>query len=88
MVWQDVLSRAARTFLQAFIGVFIALTATSGIAEVPSLDTLQKAGLAALWAGFVALLSFAQNALEDAHFIPALFGKATPADTRDIRTDL
>lgn len=84
MNWKDVASRAARTFLQAFLGVFLALTATTGISEVPTLGTLQKAGLAALWAGFVAVCALAQNVIEDwAGF--GILGKPVE-DTRSIHT--
>jgi len=83
MNWHDVFSRAARTFLQAFIGVFLALTVTGGIAEVPTLDVLQRAALAALWAGFVAVVTWLQNALEEDGFLPELFGKATLVEIVD-----
>jgi hypothetical protein len=67
--------RALRTFLQAFIGTFVlvAVPWASGIvtaivkAEPYELnfDVLQSAGIAGVFAAFIALLSWAQNALED-----------------------
>lgn len=61
----DPLIRATRSFFQSFIGIFLALTMTTGIDQVPDVDALKRAGLAALWGGFVALMSFAQNYLEE-----------------------
>lgn len=61
----DSVIRAIRSFMQSFLGIFLALTMTSGIDQVPDVDALKRAGLAALWGGFVALMSFAQNAIED-----------------------
>lgn len=61
----DPVMRAIRTFLQSFLGIFLALSMTSGIDQVPDVDALKRAGLAALWGGFVALITFIQNAIED-----------------------
>ena len=63
----DALVRGLRTFLQAFLGVFLAIS-TSGMAgpdSLPDIDVLKRASIAAGWAGIVALISFTQNALED-----------------------
>lgn len=64
---RDALIRGIRTFLQAFLGVFLAIS-TSGMVgpdSLPDLDVLKRAAIAAAWAGVVALVSFVQNALED-----------------------
>jgi len=64
---RDALIRGLRTFLQAFLGVFLAIS-TSGMIgpdSLPDLDVLKRAAIAAAWAGVVALVSFVQNALED-----------------------
>ena len=54
--------------MQAFLGVFIALSTSGamGIDSVPDLEVLKRAAIAAGWAGVVAAVSFVQNALEDA----------------------
>lgn len=65
---RDPLVRGVRTFLQAFLGVFLAIS-TSGMIgpdSLPDLDVLKRAAIAAAWAGVVALISFVQNALENA----------------------
>ena len=67
MAMRDPLIRGIRTFLQAFLGVFIALS-TSGamnIDSIPDIEVLKRATIAAAWAGIVAVVSFAQNALEE-----------------------
>lgn len=61
----DPIVRAIRSFMQSFIGIFLALTMTNGIDSVPDVDTLKRAGLAALWGGFVASMSLLQNAIEE-----------------------
>ena len=64
---RDALVRGLRTFLQAFLGVFLAIS-TSGMVgpdSLPDIDVLKRAAIAAGWAGVVALVSFTQNALED-----------------------
>lgn len=69
--------RAGRTFVQAFIGSLLVLTAGAGLlpGEVPNLALLQRLALAALWAAVIATLTGAHNALEDGNVLPAL-GKA------------
>ena len=64
---RDAMIRGVRTFLQAFLGVFIALSTSGamGIDSVPDLEVLKRATIAAGWAGVVAAVSFVQNALED-----------------------
>lgn len=65
---RDALVRGVRTFLQAFLGVFLAIS-TSGMVgpdSLPDLDVLKRAAIAAAWAGVIALVSFTQNALENA----------------------
>lgn len=68
MHWKDALSRAARTFTQAFIGVL--LTAWLGLnlapGELPAWDAAQRVLIAATVAGVIALLTAIQNILEDA----------------------
>lgn len=67
MNWRDPLVRGARTFLQAFLGVFLALSTSGaiGVDSVPDLEVLKRAAIAAGWAGLIALIAFVQNALED-----------------------
>ena len=67
MNWRDPLVRGVRTFLQAFLGVFLALSTSGaiGVDSVPDLEVLKRAAIAAAWAGLIALIAFVQNALED-----------------------
>lgn len=72
---KDAAIRALRTFLQALIGAFIATSALQSIASDATIDgdALTRAGISSLAAGVIALLSFVQNALEDAtgaHILP------------------
>ena len=61
---RNALIRAGRTFLQTALGVYIAGVGAQGAGStfegLADLGVLEAAGAA----GFVALLSFAQNALE------------------------
>lgn len=77
----DALRRAIRTFVQAFLGSIISSGVLSSIASdgVVDLSGIQKVGAAALAAGLIALVSWAQNALEDGGQIPALL-KAPASD--------
>ena len=70
----DAIRRAVRTFLQSFIGVLVSTGILSAIGESGVVDWsgLKKAGLSALGAGVVALLTFIQNALEDEGAVPAI----------------
>jgi len=65
---KDAAIRAGRTFIQAIIGAFLATSVLQGVASDSTIDTnaLTRAGISALAAGIIALLSFVQNALEDA----------------------
>ena len=67
MQFRDAVVRGVRTFLQAFLGVFIAISTSGamGFDTVPDVDVLKRAAWVAAWAGVVALVSFVQNALED-----------------------
>ena len=67
MHWRDAVVRGVRTFLQAFLGVFLAMSTSGaiGIGDVPDVDVLKRAAIAAAWAGAIAAIAFAQNALED-----------------------
>lgn len=76
----DPLRRALRTFVQAFLGSILtsgvlSATATDGVVDW---SALEKAGVAALAAGFVAVLTFVQNLFEDKALMPA-FLKAPPS---------
>ena len=64
---RDAVVRGVRTFLQAFLGVFLALSTSGamGLDAVPDIEVLKRAAIAAAWAGIVALVSFTQNALEE-----------------------
>jgi hypothetical protein len=72
---RDAAIRAARTFAQAFIGTFV-LVAVPWATDIVSaivqtepykleFDVLQSAGIAGVFAAFIALLTWAQNALEE-----------------------
>jgi hypothetical protein len=65
---RDAMVRGVRTFLQAFLGVFLALSTSGamGLDTVPDIEVLKRAAIAATWAGIVAGIAFVQNALEDA----------------------
>lgn len=65
---RDAAIRGVRTFLQAFLGVFVALSTSGavGIEAAPDLEVLKRAAVAAGWAGLIALIAFVQNALEEA----------------------
>ena len=79
MQWSDALRRAARTFLQSFLGVFLSLMVTPNLADqVPQYGALKTAALAAGWAGVIAVLTAIQNALEDNTAFPAIL-KAPPS---------
>jgi hypothetical protein len=77
----DAFRRALRTFIQAFLGSLLASGILSGIAAdgVVDLAIFEKAGVSALAAGVIAVLTWAQNALEDAAYIPSLL-KAPASD--------
>ena len=64
---RDAVVRGVRTFLQAILGVFLALSTSGamGLDAVPDIEVLKRAAIAAAWAGIVALVSFTQNALEE-----------------------
>ncbi len=63
----DALRRASRTFLQAFLGTLIASGGFSAAQSEGVVDwsALTKVGISATVAGIIALVSWAQNALED-----------------------
>ena len=63
---RDASIRALRTFIQAVIGAFIATSVLTDVASSSTIDAtaLQRAGISALAAGIIALLSFVQNSLE------------------------
>lgn len=65
-VWRDAVVRGLRTFLQAFLGVFLAISTSGmvGLDSIPDIDVLKRAAMAAAWAGIIAVISFTQNALE------------------------
>lgn len=70
----DPLRRAIRTFVQAFIGAFIASGVLSAMQTTGIVDwaVLKKVAVSAATAGVIALLSWAQNLLEDNTRMPAL----------------
>ena len=57
--WENILSRAAWTFAQAFIGSFTAVIVWG------DLSTLKTAGLAGVTAGLGALLSFVKTVITE-----------------------
>jgi hypothetical protein len=61
----DPVIRAGRTFVQSFIGIFLALVVSGSASNaVPDYSILKTAALAAAWGAFIGLLSFIQNQLE------------------------
>jgi hypothetical protein len=64
---QDAMIRAVRTFIQAFLGVFLGLMAASyqGVSDIPDMSELKAAAMAAGFAAFIALLAWLQNTLEE-----------------------
>jgi predicted membrane channel-forming protein YqfA (hemolysin III family) len=65
---RDATIRASRTFFQSLIGAFLATTILNTMVSTSTLDVdaLQRAGISAFAAALISLLSFIQNALEDA----------------------
>ena len=80
----DPIRRAARTFVQAFLGSLLTSGVLSGMATegVVDLAVAEKAGVSAIAAGFIALLTFVMNWAEDAAYVPALL-KAPASDGAD-----
>ena len=70
----DPVRRALRTFVQAFLGSVLTSGVLSAASETGVVDwsALKKAGIAALAGAVVALLTFAQNVLEDSTRFPAI----------------
>lgn len=70
----DSLRRALRTFVQAFLGSVITSGVLSAASENGVVDwsAAKKAGVAALAAAVVAVITFVQNWLEDNTKAPAL----------------
>ena len=66
--YRDPIVRAFRTFYQAAIGTFIATSVLGNVMSTSTIDAdaLQRAGISAVAAGLIALLSFFQNYGEDA----------------------
>lgn len=65
---RNTLTRAGRTFVQSFLGVFISIGLLSRVVESGTLGdaaTWQQALTSATAAGVVALVSFVQNWLEE-----------------------
>lgn len=85
----DWLRRAARTFLQAFVGMVALIgfpiaqniinAATNGEPVSIDVDAWKRVLIAALLAGAVALVSALQNALEDKAGVPAVLKGAPSA---------
>ena len=73
----DAARRALRTFIQAFLGVLLTSGVLSAMTTHGIVDwtVLKKVFLAAFAAGITALLSWAQNALEDHGTIPQVVAK-------------
>lgn len=77
----DALRRAVRTFIQAFVGSIITSGILSTASETGVVDwsAAKKVGVSALAGGVVAILTWAQNFLEDnTSVVPALL-KAPPS---------
>lgn len=73
----DAVKRGLRTFFQAFLGSIITSGALSGLGADGVIDfsILQKAGVSALAAGVIGLVSYIQNALEDSGAVPEVIEK-------------
>lgn len=76
----DAMRRAARTFVQAFVGVIVVQAAAIALQVqqgtwVPDLEWIKRLLASAVAAGVIALCSFIQNWLEDNTEMPAV-GKA------------
>jgi hypothetical protein len=83
--WPDAVRRGVRTFVQSFIGIFLATVSSAHIVSangIPHLSTLESAVLAAAWGALIAVLAMAQNYLEDQNVIPAVL-KAPPSPGAD-----
>lgn len=74
MPLHDAFKRAARTFLQSFLGTLLATWAALSLAPgtLPDADTAKRVLIAAGVAGLIALLSWIHNALEDGGAMPKL----------------
>ncbi|HHH27363.1 MAG TPA: hypothetical protein ENK57_03295 [Polyangiaceae bacterium] len=65
----DPIRRALRTFAQAFIGILLGSELLPGIVvsgQLPDSDAVERLFVSAAAAGFIALLAWVQNTLEDA----------------------
>jgi hypothetical protein len=59
--------------LQSFIGIFLAAVTTPQLTgAIPGISTVRAAVISAAWGGFIAVLSWIQNSLEDAGTVPAM----------------
>jgi len=69
--------RALRTFIQSFLGVLLTSGILSAITTTGVVDwtVLKKVFLSGIAAGITAVLSWAQNALEDRGTIPEVVAK-------------
>lgn len=76
----DALRRALRTFVQAFLGSIITSGILSTVQEAGVVDwsALKKVAVSAAAAAVIALITWAQNFLEDTTTVPALL-KAPPS---------
>jgi len=65
---KSALIRAARTFVQAFLGALLTSGVLQAVVDTSSIDlsALQSAAISAAAAGVIALMSFTQNLLEEA----------------------
>lgn len=77
----DAVRRAIRTFVQAFTGSILTNGVLSAMATNGVVDwtLLEKAGVSALVAAVIALLTFLQNWAEDRGTIPSIL-KASASD--------
>lgn len=81
----DSIRRGIRTFFQAALGVvLLQAVALAADANDGSLDASlwRRAGVTALVAGFIAIVTYVNNALEDSGKIPAIL-KATASSGAD-----
>lgn len=85
----DYVRRAIRTFLQAFLGVFLSsyITMTGSSVAILDLEILGRLLVSATIAGIIAMLTFAQNLLEDTTNMPSILKNSPSRGKNPVTTD-